>query len=148
MKVIPAEESHRAAWLEMRVALWPEGPAEESTQEITRILESDREDAFLATTDAGEAIGFAEVSTRDYVDGCRTSPVGFLEWVYVRPSRQMKGVGRALVRAAETWALARDCTEMGSDTHLDALDSIAFHQALGFEEAERQVVFRKSIAGE
>jgi len=145
VKIIPAQELHRAAWLEMRVALWPECPSGESTLEINRILASEREDAFLAVDESGAALGFAEVSTREFVDGCRSSPVGYLEGIYVRPEYRRQGIGAALVRAAEVWSRDRGCSEMGSDTELDNSASIAFHTAAGFRETDRQVVFLKDI---
>jgi len=147
VKIIPARESNRAGWLEMRVALWPECPAEKSTMEIDRILASEREDAFLAVDESGTALGFAEVSTREYVDGCRSSPVGYLEGIYVRPEYRGQGIGAALVRAGEAWARRRGCEEMGSDTEFDNRASIAFHTAVGFRESDRQVVFLKELDG-
>lgn len=130
-RIIPARESHRAAWLEMRVARWPKCPAGESTLEIDRILASEREDAFLAVDESGAALGFAEVSTREFVDGCRSSPVGYLEGIYVRPEYRGRGIGAALVRAGEAWSRDCGCTEMGSDTEFDNSASIAFHTAIG-----------------
>ena len=129
----------------MRLALWPECPRDESAGEIRRTLASAREAAFLAVGDSGEAVGFAEVSTREYVDGCRTSPVGYLEGIYVRPEHRKRGVATELVRAGESWALARGCTEMGSDARIGNERSISFHKAAGFRETERQVVFLKEI---
>jgi len=90
-------------------------------------------------------MGFVEVSRRDYVEGCRSSPVGYVEGIYVRPAYRKQGIGRELIRAAEQWAQRQGCTEMGSDTGLDDTQSIFFHEALGFREADRQVVFLKKI---
>ena len=69
MTIVPADERWREAWLRMRVALWPECPRDESSDEIARILQSDREAAFPAMDSTGAAVGFAEVSTREYADG-------------------------------------------------------------------------------
>jgi len=55
-----------------------------------------------------------------------------------------KGVGAMLVRAAEDWARHQGCSEFGSDTEIDNAASIA-HKALGFEETERLVCFRKTL---
>jgi aminoglycoside 6'-N-acetyltransferase I len=145
MEIIPAESSRLSEWLDLRVKLWPECARLESEREIRSLLLSPREDAFLAVDSDGRVIGFAEVSTRDYVDGCHTRPVGYLEGIYVRPDHRHHGVARKLVLAAEAWATRKGCSEMGSDARLDDTGSIAFHQALGFQETERQVVFLKSI---
>lgn len=93
MKIRPAEEHQREDWLDMRLALWPDCPRAESSREITRILQSEREAGFVAIDQSGRVVGFAEVSTREYVDGCSTSPVGYVEGLYVRPECRGQGNG-------------------------------------------------------
>lgn len=145
MKIVRAEETDREQWLQMRVALWLDCLREESSEEITSILKSDRQAAFLAQDDDGAAMGFVEVSRRDYVEGCKSSPVGYVEGIYVCPEHRRKGIGARLIRAAEKWAQQQGCMEIGSDTELDDTQSIFFHVALGFRETDRQVVFLKQI---
>lgn len=94
---------------------------------------------------SGGLCGFAEVATRPYVDGCRTSPVAFLEGWYVDPDRRGSGVGRALVDAVEAWARARGLEELGSDALLSNEPSHRAHQRLGFIEVERAVRYRKPL---
>ena len=132
------------AWLDMRLALWPECPPAESEAEIEQTLSSERTTAFIAL-DAARAVGFAEVSVREYVDGCTTQPVGYLEGIYILPEYRKKGLARALVKNAESWSRSKGCTEFGSDAKLDDNASIAFHNSVGFRETERQVVFLKRI---
>ena len=92
-------------------------------------------------------MGFAEAALRhDYVNGCQSSPVAFLEGIYVRPAFRGRGVGRQLVKAIEAWALASGCTEFASDAAIDNTTSHAMHEALGFSETQRVVYFRKVIA--
>ena len=55
------------------------------------------------------------------------------------------GVGRALIAAAEQWARDRQYTELASDALLDNTGSYAAHRALGFEEVERAIHFRKAL---
>ena len=43
------------------------------------------------------------------------------------------------------WAKDKGCTEFASDCELTNEDSIRFHTALGFEEANRIMCFRKGI---
>ena len=90
-------------------------------------------------------VGFAELSLRPYAEDCRTSPVAFLEGWYVAPSMRRRGVGRALVRAAEEWGRAQGCREFGSDTQFDNSASIAAHLALGFDDAGALRSFRKDL---
>jgi len=128
----------------MRLALWPECLRSDSQKEIEETLSSERTTAFIAFH--GDcAVGFAEVSTRDYVEGCTTRPVGYLEGIYVRPDFRKKGIARALVRTAESWSRSKGCKEFGSDARVEDKASIAFHSSIGFRETDRQIVFLKTI---
>ena len=144
MKIVPADKTYVKEWLGMRLALWPECPCAESETEIEQTLSSERTAAFIAL-DADRAVGFAEVSVREYVDGCTTQPVGYLEGIYILPEYRRKGLARALVKNAESWSRGKGCAEFGSDAKLDDSTSIAFHNSVGFRETELQVVFLKTI---
>ncbi|HEX4301488.1 MAG TPA: aminoglycoside 6'-N-acetyltransferase [Rhizomicrobium sp.] len=134
-----------ADWLALRVAL--HGASDDHRDDILQILaRPERGACFIARGADGAALGFAEVALRgDYVNGCETSPVGFLEAIYTVPAARQRGVARALSQAVEAWTLARGCTELGSDALLDNVDSHAMHGALGFAETERVVFFRKAL---
>jgi len=101
----------------------------------------------LARAPDGAAIGFAEATLRrDYVNGCATSPVGFLEGLYVREDWRRRGAAYLLCQAVERWAAALGCSELGSDAYIENIGSQRMHAALGFEEMERVVCYRKAIA--
>lgn len=55
------------------------------------------------------------------------------------------GAARALVAAAERWAINRGCREFASDAALKNETSHAMHRTLGFHETERVVFFRKLL---
>ena len=133
-----------SAWNAMRMALWPD--ADDTTQQLLAQLARDDAGVWLALRATGEAVGFAEASIRrDYVNGTATSPVGFLEGLYVDPAWRRSGVGRALVDAIEQWTRRQGCSELASDALIDNTDSHAAHVAYGFEETERVVYFRKQV---
>ena len=91
-------------------------------------------------------IWFVEVALRsDYVSGTETSPVGFLEGIFVRPEFRRRGVARTLVATAEQWASSVGCSEFASDAAIENAASHSLHAALGFVETERVVFFRKSL---
>ncbi len=91
-------------------------------------------------------IGFAEAAIRqDYVNGCDSSPVLFLEGLFVDPGHRRRGVAGALVAAVADWGRAQGCSEFASDAEIDNLDSHAMHLALGFAETERVVYFRREL---
>jgi aminoglycoside 6'-N-acetyltransferase I len=102
--------------------------------------------AFIARDRTGEAIGFAEATLRhDPVNGCDTSPVLFLEGIYVLPAHRRNGVAKAMCEAVEAWGRALGCSEFASDALLHNVAGHAFHAAAGFEERERVVAFRKLL---
>jgi aminoglycoside 6'-N-acetyltransferase I len=146
--VRPARPDDTAAWLRMRVALWPEGTPSEHASEIDRFFAGTLKNplaVLLAVEEAGKTGGFAELSIRNYAEDCETDRVAYLEGWYVEAEWRRRGVGRALVVAAEAWARAQGCTEFGSDALLDNKISEAAHLALGFEETKQIRCFKKNL---
>ncbi|MDQ8032188.1 MAG: GNAT family N-acetyltransferase [Bordetella sp.] len=151
--VLASHAPHRRAdfiddWARLRTALWPDASAAEHRREIAeQLAEPARYAAFIATAEPAGAIGLAEIALRhDYVNGTDSSPVAFLEGIYVAPEARRGGAARLLVEACRAWALAQGCRELASDTALDNGVSQAVHEALGFEETERVVFYRLRLA--
>jgi aminoglycoside 6'-N-acetyltransferase I len=145
------EPKEASAWLRLRVALWPDGSEAEHRAEIERFLSGSADEplAVLMAEDAeGRAIGFVELSIRPSAEGCRTSRVAYLEGLYVAPEARRRGVGRALVAAAEDWSRAQRCLELASDAEATNDVSAAMHRALGFDEVGLVRCFRKDLAPE
>ena len=135
-------------WAALRHALWPEAPVQDHHSEAAAMLwEQKKAVAFLVRLPDGTAAGFAEAALRyDYVNGCDTSPVAFLEGIYVKPEHRNRGLARLLCRAVENWARRLGCCEFASDVLLDNAASQMMHKALGFEETERVVCYRKPLS--
>ena len=132
-------------WARLRKALWPDCSVADSEQDITKFLsQPERYETFVAA-DGNRLVGFLEASLRNYAPKCKTSPVGFIEGWYVAPQYRRSGVGRALVEAAERWAAGKGWTEMASDALLENTLSHRAHKAIGYDEVERQVCFRKVL---
>jgi len=135
--------------LQMMVELWPD--ADEDDQESYRLVLSGESPGILPSVllvaEQGEyPVGVYEICLRSTAAGTdHGRPVGYLEGWYVRPDHRQAGVGRALLAAGERWAAEQGCTEMASDAELDNLDSHRAHEALGFEEQERVVLYSKPI---
>lgn len=133
-----------AAITAMRQALWPDEDAAAIAHETPRILSRDDYAVFGAF--AGEQpVGMVEVGQRDVGEGCTTSPVGYIEALWVEPDFRRKGIATTLVQAAIDWARERGFRELGSDTEIENTVSQAMHEALGFSETERLVTFRMSL---
>lgn len=118
---------------------------EEAMAEMAGLIARPDCAVFLARTD-GDTVGFAQCQLRrDYVEGTATSPVGYLEGIYVSPSHRGRGVARALLARCEEWARAQGCAEFASDCELSNEASLAFHLGVGFAEANRIICFVKAL---
>ena len=125
----------------LMAALWPHHMAEEMAEEASEILTDSNAAIFLA----GDA-GFAQCGLRhDYVEGTESSPVGYLEGIYVRPEYRSQGLARELLAACENWAKEKGCREFASDCELDNTQSLEFHLKTGFQEANRIICFTKNL---
>lgn len=149
--VRPATHADLDQLARLREALWPESSAAEHAQELASIL-ADKSPGilpmviFLAEASAATIIGFLEVGLRSVADGCDPAqPVGYVEGWYVADSHRRQGIGAALLRAAEGWSRAQGCREMASDTQITNVLSQRVHESLGFQVAERAILYRKSL---
>lgn len=147
LQTFPLLSTDDPDWLHMRVALWPEGSAREHVKEMAAFLtEPDRFAQFIVRDEEGAALGFIEASVRtDFVNGTSTSPVAYLEGLFVRPRARRQGAARALVQAVAHWARDRGCEELASDAALSNRSSQAVHKRLGFAETERVVYFNQRL---
>ncbi|HTL25857.1 MAG TPA: aminoglycoside 6'-N-acetyltransferase [Burkholderiales bacterium] len=141
------ESLEHEGWLALRRALWPQASREEHLAWMAKQLaRSGRYVQFVASSGPGRPVGFAEAAIRtDYVNGTDTFPVAFLEGLYVVPEARRHGVAAALVATVERWARDFGCRELASDALLDNEPGHLVHRALGFEETERVVYFRKVL---
>ena len=100
-------------------------------------LRSDGDDAFVAVLD-GETVGLATVHARAVLHVAR--PVAQLTALVVPPAMRGRGVGRALVVAAEQWARAQDADRLVVTTALHRAEAPLFYERLGFEHTGRRYV--------
>jgi len=137
----------QAGWLALREQLWPDCPRERHLSQMAALLAStDRFAQFVEYDASNNPLGFVEVALRsDYVNGTTTSPVAFLEGIYVAPAARRQGVARKLFAEAQRWAVGAGCTELASDALIENAEGHAMHRSLGFEETERVVFFRKPL---
>ena len=129
----------------LAIKLWKGQSIIEMSNMFENLISSDNAVCFLQYVD-GKAIGFAQCQLRhEYVEGTDSSPVGYLEGIFVEDAYRRHGYAKALLRECEAWAREKHCTEFASDCELENDDSLRFHTAMGFEEANRIICFRKDI---
>ncbi len=130
---------------ELAIQMWDEATLEELEESFTEIIGSRNAACFLKYSE-NMPIGFAQCSLRtDYVEGTKGGPVGYLEGIFLMEAHRKKGYAKELLRVCEKWAKDRGCSEFASDCELENTSSLQFHLAMGFEEANRIVCFRKDI---
>ncbi len=125
--------------------LWEGHTADALAEEFSALIESPDAAIFLQYV-GGEPVGFAQCQLRhDYVEGTQSSPVGYLEGIFVKEEFRKRGFARELLSACEQWAKERHCTEFACDCELSNTDSLRFHTKMGFREANRIICFTKRL---
>jgi aminoglycoside 6'-N-acetyltransferase I len=150
MIVRAIQKAEASEWVRLRARLWPHAAPQELAAEARAFLEGAETPmiaaAFVARgEEAAAAMGFLELGVRPFADGCESRPVAHVEGWYVEPAARGRGVGRALMTAAENWARERGFTELASDTEVENDVSLAAHLRFGFFETERLIKFRKPL---
>jgi len=135
----------KSEWLRMRQGLWPEAPVEYLDFDMDDLLADSNYAVFVASHADGKLVAFVEAGLRNHVEGCETSPVGYIEAWYVDPHVRGQKLGREMVYTAEQWAREKGMSEMASDTWLENEVSIQAHLKMGYWEAERLVHFVKRL---
>ena len=136
-----ATNADLAAVTDLALKLWPGHDRQELMEELEEILKKGDAAFFLA-----EDQGFAQCQLRyDYVEGTESSPVGYLEGIFVEESCRRRGLAKQLLKACESWAREQGCREFASDCELTNIQSLRFHLGLGFEEANRIICFTKKL---
>jgi len=146
--ISPVHKGDAQTWATLRARLWPAADPAELVADATAFLDGNDMPTIAAVFLAKEetnALGFLELAIRSFSDGCDSMPVPHVEGWYVEPFARGRGVGRALMQAAEDWARQRGFRELASDTEPWNNASLAAHARCGFQETERLVKFRKQL---
>ncbi|MBO4330626.1 MAG: GNAT family N-acetyltransferase [Oscillospiraceae bacterium] len=129
----------------LAIWMWPDNEPDALEEEFRELI-MDEDAACFLKYDDGRPIAFAQCQLRhDYVEGTDSSPVGYLEGIFVTEGYRRKGYAAELLAECEKWAKEKGCTEFASDCELDNADSLRFHIAMGFEEANRIICFKKRL---
>jgi aminoglycoside 6'-N-acetyltransferase I len=129
----------------LAILLWPEHTLDDLRNELFAILDSS-DAAFYIIRKDGQPVGFAQCQLRyDYVEGTISSPVGYLEGIFIREEYRNSGYARRLLQKCEKWALEKGCKEFASDCELSNDTSLKFHLNVGFTEANRIICFTKKL---
>ncbi len=130
---------------ELVKVIWPEHTLDELAEIISSYMNSESSAVFAEIVN-GQYVGVALCCLRhDYVEGCKTSPVGYLEDISIHEEYRHQGIARKLVSECEQWAREKGCSEFASDCELTNISSWNFHLSVGFQEENRIICFRKTL---
>lgn len=130
---------------EMAIQIWDSSTIDDLEREFVETLHNEQT-AFFIKYISNSPVGFAQCTLRtDYVEGTESSPVGYLEGIFVKKEHRHNGYAKELLLSCEAWARKMGCTEFASDCELYNIGSLQFHLAAGFEEANRIICFKKRI---
>ncbi len=140
-----AEIKDSSTLAHMAVMMWQDSSISELEEDFKQIINNDNAIVFIKFADK-KPIGFAQCQLRfDYIEGTQTSPVGYLEGIFVLEQYRNNGYAKKLLKACEQWAKEKNCSEFASDCELDNYNSYKFHMAAGFTEANRIICFKKGL---
>lgn len=129
----------------LAIQLWPDHDPGRLTEKFCELARNEDAACFIKYVD-DRPIAFAQCQLRhDYVEGTDSTPVGYLEGIFVTEGFRKRGCAAELLTECERWAKEKGCTEFASDCELDNADSFRFHLSLGFEEINRIICFRKDL---
>lgn len=146
MKMVKsAEFSDLEVLSNLAALLWQNHSAEDLFHEFSKIM-SKGESQFFLKYEKDMPVGFAQCQLRyDYVEGTETTPVGYLEGIFVKDGHRNKGYAKELLDECEAWAKRNGCYEFASDCEIDNTISFHFHKAMNFKEANRIICFTKKL---
>jgi aminoglycoside 6'-N-acetyltransferase I len=145
MSIVKADMTNLKELTNLAVLLFPDETYEYLLGIYNESLVSGKEFNILYQAD-GKYVGYMHIAIRsDYVNGTDTSPVVFIEAIYVLPEYRKRGIGREFIEYAERFATERGITQVASDCLIDNEQSEKFHKSCGFIEQERVICFVKNV---
>lgn len=128
--------------------LWDNHTIESLKTEFLEIIPKN-DSVFFLVFEEQAPVGFAHCQLRnDYVEGTETSPVGYLEGIFIKEDFRRKGYAKKLLYECEEWAISKGCVEFASDCEFSNETSRIFHINSGFKEVNKIICFNKKLKNE
>lgn len=141
MKLTKIKRNQFHLWAHYRNAVYKSLSDKFHEIEMEKIFNDTDWFCYFLTDENNRIIGLIELSSRNIVDGCLSSPVAYIEGIYIEEQYRGKGAGRETMNAVHQWCKQRGFTELAADTELDNIDAQHYFNALGFKETYRVVEF-------
>lgn len=131
--IIEYDKKYNKGYVRLLTLLWNDISSED-IEEIITAHNVKKEKIFLYLFE-DEVIGFINLSVRnDYVEGCSSNGVGYVEGIYVCKPYRRNQIAYKLIKHAIEFFKIMGLTEIGSDTEIENEMSQIFHKAVGFKE--------------
>lgn len=142
-----ADKNDAHALAALAIQLWRDNDPDELADDFRELIRNGDAVCFLKYI-GGRPIAFAQCQLRrDYVEGTVSSPVGYLEGIFVSEAYRRNGYAAELLAECEKWAKEKGCSEFASDCELDHADSQGFHTAAGFHSSVQTALEQRLPAG-
>lgn len=140
-----ATDKYIEAMVPLIIQLWPDNTREEAIEIIKEYLCGEETGVFVHFVD-NQCVSLALCSLRhDYVEGCESRPVGYIEGIIVDANYRKNGIAKILCAECEQWARDKGCKEFASNCEIINEESLCFHLHMGFIEENRIICFKKEI---
>ncbi len=115
----------------------------ETSQWLTWLLQSAHHQVIVATNDTSSTLlGWIVVERRVTLEsGIKAEITGLV----VSTAARRTGVGRTLVRAAETWVIREGLNSIGVRSNVKRVESHLFYQGLGFTQQKTSHYYSKTV---
>lgn len=145
MKLIPISRDDFSVWSQFRGEIYPTLSCDFDLKEMDSIFESELWNCWFIEREDGERIGLVELSLRNIVDGCLSSPVPYLEGLYLTATERGKGRGTEIIEMIKLWCQEHGYSELATDAELTNTRAQKFYEELGFEQVDRVVEYRLEL---
>jgi len=145
MMLVPIQKNEFPIWREMRECVYESLSNGFHDKEMSQIIKSEDWHCLFIKDNGNKILGFVELSSRNIVDGCLSSPVAYIEGLFIKKENRGNGLGTKTIEAIKIWCKERGFTELGADTELANKRAQKFFNSVGFHETFRIVEFRTKI---
>ncbi|MDE7389426.1 MAG: GNAT family N-acetyltransferase [Lachnospiraceae bacterium] len=140
-----AGKSELETLADLAVLMWGSYSVSDLVNQFSETISKGKSQFFLKFEN-DVPVGFAQCQLRyDYVEGTKTTPVGYLEGIFIKERYRNKGYAKELLAECEAWAKDNGCQEFASDCEIDNVGSFHFHKAMNFTEVNRIICFTKTL---
>lgn len=141
--IIPAQETDAAEIARLSLELGYQTTVDKTLASLKQLLRSPSYFAVVACAGAGQLLGWAVAERRLTLESGESVE---LTGLVVDTCARRLGVGRALVAAAEDWALQNGFSSIRVRSNITRTESHPFYERLGFERTKTQLAYKKPLS--